>query len=68
MHLLLGNKDRGGQMSMKIRKKNNHKRNAGSDSVERQAAQPETAGFGRTLADLLDRTRAYLMPAQKADT
>ena len=80
MHFLLGSKNEGGKMSMK-KKKTTQKKIAGipenslkgsvpvkrSESAPRNPPRPAFYGLGRSLSVLVDRTKIFLKPVEKAE-
>jgi hypothetical protein len=80
MHFLLGKKDKGGIMSMK-KKKTAQKKTADipvvrlkghipakrAESVPRNPPRPAFGGIGKSFSVLLDRTKVFFRPAEKAD-
>jgi hypothetical protein len=80
MHFLLGKKDKSGIMSMK-KKKTAQKKTADipvvrpkghntakrSESVPKNPPRPAFGSIGRSFSVLLDRTKDFLRPAEKAD-
>jgi hypothetical protein len=80
MHFLLGKKDKGGIMSMK-KKKTVQKKTADipvvhpkglipakrSESAPRNPPRPALGSIGRSFSVLLDRTKVFFRPAEKAD-
>jgi hypothetical protein len=82
MHCLLGSNDQGGEI-MSMKKKRSPQKSAGdttavplqgqktakkTGAVPGKSPRPALDGIGRSFSILLDRTRIWLKPAEKADS